>query len=155
MKRYLRYDANKTKNRNRKKMDINKWKLQQYASRGVNTYGVCAQQNSALVKQKSFMWMKGKNRVEEKPVKKQPMKRVLRCQLAIGSVSTTAADVIVFFYSENQAFHWTLKDTKSIFERRRRKKQIDFQRTFTESCFVVLFFSFWLMLFSQFVLHIQ
>lgn len=40
--------------------------------------------------------MKGKNRVEEKPVKKQPMKRVLRCQLAIGSVSTTAADVIVF-----------------------------------------------------------
>lgn len=91
MKRYLRYDANTTKN-----LGKNRYKqLQQYAPRGVNTYGVCvyvcAQQNSALVKQKSFMRIDGGKSCWRKTcVKKNTSWRnvVLRCQLAIGSVSS-------------------------------------------------------------------
>lgn len=65
---------------------------------------VCAQQNSALVKQKRFTRIEGEKSCRRKTCVKKSADGTaytLRCQLAICSVQSV--DVIVF--SENQAFH--------------------------------------------------
>lgn len=101
---------------------------------------VCAQPNSALVKQKSFTRIEGEKSCRRKTcVKKRALMEhvsTLRCQLAICSVQSV--DVIVF--SENQAFHWTLKDTKSIFAEESEKKHIQNQtNTFLKNIHRIMF----------------